>query len=356
MYLNKITFPFSKTQLLINRISAIDSFKGKWHTLEKRENKYLKELKRIATIESSGSSTRIEGVILTDDEIEKLLKNLKISQFESRDEQEVIGYYQALELILENYDTINLTENYIRQLHSILLKESTKDTRHRGEYKKIANKVVAKYPDGTEKIIFNTTEPHLVEKEMFELINWVNKQFIENEIHPLFIIATFIYEFLSIHPFQDGNGRLSRLMTTLLLIKYGYDFVQYVSFEHIIENKKKKYYKALMSGQKNRYSDKENIYEWILFFLTSIEELISKLEIKYDKYNSKQSYLNSRQNELIQLIQKSQPLKISDIAIKMNNYSINTLKKDIQYLLSEKQIEKIGKGRGTIYIINNESN
>jgi len=356
MYLNKITFPFSKTQLLINRISAIDSFKGKWHTLEKRENKYLKELKRIATIESSGSSTRIEGVILTDDEIEKLLKNLKISQFESRDEQEVIGYYQALELILENYDTINLTENYIRQLHSILLKESTKDTRHRGEYKKIANKVVAKYPDGTEKIIFNTTEPHLVEKEMFELINWVNKQFIENEIHPLFIIATFIYEFLSIHPFQDGNGRLSRLMTTLLLIKYGYDFVQYASFEHIIENKKKKYYKALMSGQKNRYSDKENIYEWILFFLTSIEELISKLEIKYDKYNSKQSYLNSRQNELIQLIQKSQPLKISDIAIKMNNYSINTLKKDIQYLLSEKQIEKIGKGRGTIYIINNESN
>ncbi|MDP8204950.1 MAG: Fic family protein [Candidatus Tenebribacter mawsonii] len=355
MYLKKITFPFSKTQLLINRISAIDSFKGKWHTLEKRESKYLKELKRIATIESSGSSTRIEGAILTDDEIEKLLKNLKISHFENRDEQEVIGYYQALELILENYDTIDLTENYIRQLHSILLKESEKDIRHRGEYKKITNKVVAKYPDGTEKVIFNTTEPHLVDKEMFELINWVNKQFIENDIHPLFIIATFIYEFLSIHPFQDGNGRLSRLMTTLLLIKYGYDFVQYVSFEHIIENKKKKYYKALMSGQKNRYSDKENIYEWILFFLTSIEELISKLEIKYEKYNNKQSYLNSRQNELMQLIQKSQPLKISDIAAKLNNYSINTLKKDIQYLLSEKQIEKIGKGRGTIYIINDES-
>ncbi len=355
MYLKKITFPFLQTQLLINKISAIDSFKRKWHTLEKRESKYLKELKRIATIESSGSSTRIEGAILTDDEIEKLLKNLKISQFESRDEQEVIGYYQALELILENYDTIDLTENYIRQLHSILLKESSKDKRHRGEYKKITNKVVAKYPGGIEKVIFNTTEPHLVDKEMFELINWVNVQFSKNDIHPLFIIATFIYEFLSIHPFQDGNGRLSRLMTTLLLIKYGYDFVQYVSFEHIIENKKKKYYKALMSGQKNRYSDKENIYEWILFFLTSIEELMSKLEIKYEKYSNKQSYLNSRQNELMQLIQKSQPLKISDIAMKMNNYSINTLKKDIQYLLSEKQIDKIGKGRGTIYIINDES-
>ena len=356
MYLNKMTFPFSKTQLLINRISAIDSFKGKWHTLEKRKSKYLKELKRIATIESSGSSTRIEGATLTDDEIERLLQNLRISQFESRDEQEVIGYYQALELILENYNTIDLTENYIRQLHSILLKESSKDKRHRGEYKKITNKVVAKYPDGTEKVIFNTTEPHLVDKGMSELISWVNKQFSTNDIHPLFIIATFIYEFLSIHPFQDGNGRLSRLLTTLLLIKYDYDFVQYVSFEHIIENKKKKYYQALMSGQKNRYSDKENIYEWILFFLTSIEELISKLEIKYEEYSSKQSYLNSRQNELVQLVQHSQPLKISDIAARMNNYSINTLKKDIQYLLSEKQIERIGKGRGTIYIKNDDRN
>ena len=355
MYLKKIMFPFSQTQLLINKISAIDSFKGKWHTLEKRESKYLKELKRIATIESSGSSTRIEGATLTDDEIEKLLNNLKVTPFESRDEQEVIGYYQALELILDNYETIDLTENYIRQLHNILLKESKKDERHRGEYKKITNKVVAKYPDGTEKVIFNTTEPHLVDKEMSELINWVNEQFDKNDIHPLFIIATFVYEFLSIHPFQDGNGRLSRLLTTLLLVKFGYDFVQYVSFEHIIENKKKKYYKALMSGQKNRYSNKESIYEWILFFLTSIEELISKLEIKYEKYNIKQCYLNSRQKELIQLIKDSQPLKVSDIASKMKNYSINTLKKDIQYLLSEKQIEKIGKGRGTIYIINDES-
>jgi len=355
MYLNKMTFPFSKTQLLINKISAIDSFKGKWHILEKRESKYLRELKRITTIESSGSSTRIEGATLTDDEIVKLLRNLRISQFESRDEQEVIGYFQALELILENYNTIELTENYIRQLHSILLKESDKDKRHRGEYKKITNKVVAKYTDGTKKVIFNTTEPHLVGKEMSELISWVNKQLSTNEIHPLFVIATFIYEFLSIHPFQDGNGRLSRLLTTLLLIKYDYDFVQYVSFEHIIENKKKKYYQALLSGQKNRYSDKENIYEWILFFLTSIEELISKLEIKYAKYSNKKSYLNSRQNELIQLIQNSQPLKISDIAARMNNFSINTLKKDIQYLLSEKQIEKIGKGRGTIYIKNEDS-
>lgn len=355
MILKKISFSFSKTQVLINKISAIDSFNGKWQAVEARENKYLKELKRIATIESSGSSTRIEGATLTDEETEKLLNNIKISKFVTRDEQEVVGYYQTLELILDNYETITISENYIRQLHSILLKVSEKDQRHRGEFKKLANKVVAKYPDGTEKVIFNTTEPHLVEKEMSELITWINEQLQNQNIHPLFVIATFIYEFLSIHPFQDGNGRLSRLLTTLLMMKSKYDFVQYISFEHIIEENKKKYYKSLMSGQKNRYKESENIYNWIFFFLTSIENLIKKLEHKYKKYDSKKSYLNSRQNEFMQLLKKHQPLKISDIATKMNNYSINTLKKDIQYLLSEKQIEKIGKGRGTIYIINDES-
>ena len=355
MFLKKISFSFSETQNLINKISAIDLFKGKWQTLEKRETKYLKELRRIATIESIGSSTRIEGAKLTDEAIEKLLNNIKVSKFVSRDEQEIIGYYRTLELILENYENIILSENYIQQLHSILLKESKKDQRHRGEYKKVTNKVIAKYPDGVERVIFNTTEPHLVDKEMSELIDWINKQFDDQSIHPLFIIATFIYEFLSIHPFQDGNGRLSRLLTTLLFMKHGYEFIQYISFEHIIEEKKKEYYKALMSGQQNRYKENENIYEWILFFLTSIENLITKLEIKYQKYSNKQSYLNSRQLELMQLIKSCQPLKISDIAMKMEKYSINTLKKDIQYLLAEKLIEKIGKGRGTIYIFNDES-
>lgn len=355
MFLKKISFSFSETQNLINKISAIDLFKGKWQTLEKRETKYLKELRRIATIESIGSSTRIEGAKLTDEAIEKLLNNIKVSKFVSRDEQEIIGYYRTLELILENYETIILSENYIQQLHGILLKETKKDQRHRGEYKKVTNKVIAKYPDGVERVIFNTTEPHLVNKEMSELIDWINKQFDDQSIHPLFIIATFIYEFLSIHPFQDGNGRLSRLLTTLLFMKHGYGFIQYISFEHIIEEKKKEYYKALMSGQQNRYKENENIYEWILFFLTSIEDLITKLEIKYQKYSNKQSYLNSRQLELMQLIKSCQPLKISDIAMKMEKYSINTLKKDIQYLLAEKLIEKIGKGRGTIYIFNDES-
>ena len=355
MFVNKIKFSFSETQNLINRISTIDLFKGKWQSLEKRENKYLKELKRIATIESIGSSTRIEGAKLTDGEIEKLLNNIKINKFVRRDEQEVIGYYKTLDLILENYDSITLTENYIQQLHGILLKESKKDQRHLEEYKKISNKVIAKYPDGTEKIIFNTTEPHLVNKEMSELIVWTNSQFDNKSIHPLLIIATFVYEFLSIHPFQDGNGRLSRLLTTLLLMKSGYEFVQYISFEHIIEETKKEYYKALMDGQKNRYTEHEEIHEWIFFFLTSIENLIKKLETKYQKYSKKKSYINVRQSDILQIIKNNQPVKVSDIVSKLENCSINTIKKDLQYLVAENLIEKIGKGRGTMYLFNEDS-
>ena len=132
----------------------------------------------------------------------------------------------------------------------------------------MSNKVVANYPDGTQKVIFNTTEPHLVESEMNELIGWTNQELEKNEMHQLVIIALFIYEFLSIHPFQDGNGRLSRLLTNLLLLKNDYQFIQYVSFENLIEQKKKTYYEALMDGQKNEIHQLVIIALFIYEFLS----------------------------------------------------------------------------------------
>jgi len=307
----------------------------------------------MATIQSVGSSTRIEGATLTDEEVKMLLNNVKITKFKSRDKQEVIGYYEALEVILDNHKEIPLSESYIKQLHGILLKESQKDQRHRGKYKNLSNKVVANYPDGTQKIIFNTTETHLVEKEMQEIIAWTNKNIEEKEIHSLIVISLFVYEFLSIHPFQDGNGRLSRLLTTLLLLKEGYTFVQYVSFENIIEKYKKDYYESLMEAQRKRYSEEEKINKWQIFFLNSLEILIKRLEEKYNTYSEKGGYLNSRQKQIKEFILKNEPVKISDIKNNLNEYSINTIKKDLQYLQEENIIEKIGKNRGTIYIIKN---
>ena len=351
-YLNKLNFDFLTNQKILNLIAKIDLYKGKWNVIERQENIYLKELRKIATIESIGSSTRIEGGTLTDKEIEELLANVKITELKTRDQQEVIGYYDTLELIYENFDNIKLTENYIKQLHQNLLRHSEKDTRHRGQYKSLSNKVVANYPGGIQKVIFNTTDVHLVESEMNYLINWTNEQLEKKEIHPLIIISHFVYEFLSIHPFQDGNGRLSRLLTTLLLLQNEYMFIQYVSFENLIEKSKKEYYQTLMEGQKNRNKENENISKWTLFFLDKLNELTQKLDAKYDIFKTKGGYLNERQKKIKKYIKKNQPLKISDIAKKFEEININTIKKDLQYMKREKEIRSIGKGKGTVYLIN----
>ncbi|MFA7122751.1 MAG: Fic family protein [Candidatus Delongbacteria bacterium] len=348
---NKLKFDFNTTQKVMNLIGYIDSFKGKWESGVKKDSRFLKELRKIATVESIGSSTRIEGSAMSDDEIGKLLKDIGIRKFETRDEQEVAGYYNTLEIIFSNYESIDLNENYIKQLHGILLKESDKDQSHRGKYKQLSNKVVANYPDGTQKVLFNTTEPYLTQKEMTELMDWYEKVSSGNMIHPLIVTATFIYEFLSIHPFQDGNGRLSRLLTTMLLLKAGYDFVQYISFEHIIEKRKPEYYTALISAQKNRGLETEIISEWSLFFLSCMEELIKKLQLKYDPEKSKGGYLNERQKKVLELIREKKFAKTGDIALELRTYSINTIKKDLKYMVSENIITSTGTGRGTVYSI-----
>lgn len=355
-YSNKLNSNFQTNQKVLKLISQIDLYKGKWNSIEKQKNIYLKELREIATIESIGSSTRIEGSTLTDKEIEKLLNDIKITKLTTRDEQEVIGYFYTLEIIYDNHDNIRLSENYIKQLHKKLLKYSDKDVRHRGEYKSESNKVVAKYPAGIEKVIFNTTEIHLVKNEMSDLINWTNSQFESKEIHPLIIAANFIYEFLSIHPFQDGNGRLSRLLTTLILLQNDYQFIQYVSFENLIENTKKEYYQSLMEGQKNRYKKSENIAVWTLYFLKKLNNLTEKLDAKYYVFKSKGGYLNDRQKGLFSYISDNQPLKISDLATEFDSINIHTLKKDLQYMKKEQIVTTIGKGKGTVYVVKENDN
>ena len=152
-YIQKLNFDFFINQRVIQLLTAIDGYRGKWNVVKKRENRYLKELRRIATIESIGSSTRIEGATMTDEEIKQLLKDVKITKFKTRDEQEVIGYYEVLELIFDNFSEIKLSENYIKQLHQLLLKHSHKDERHRGCYKHLPNKVTVTYPTGEQKTI-----------------------------------------------------------------------------------------------------------------------------------------------------------------------------------------------------------
>lgn len=352
----KLQFDFRTTQEIIKLIGQIDSFKGKWSIIDGKKSKYLNELRRVATIESIGSSTRIEGSKMTDLDVHEFINSIKITSFKTRDEQEVFGYYDTLTNILDSYESIELTKNNIHHLHKLLLNKSDKDYRHKGKYKTLSNKVVANYPDGKQKVIFNTTKVHLVESEMNSIIKWTNRMLDSLEIHPLVTIATFIYEFLSIHPYQDGNGRLSRLLTTLLLLRMGYDFVQYSSIEHEIEKRKKDYYKALMSGQSNRYTDKENIKEWVLFLLNTLHATIQSLEESYAKIKDKKSYLNERQSEVVNYITNNEPIKISDLTSTLDQYTQYILKKDVRYLVDEGVIKKAGKGKGTIYYVNLKGN
>ena len=207
------TFQISLDWQLMALVSQIDRFDASWSSIEKKEGQSLKELKSIATIRSVGASTRIEGSKMTDEEVDVLLKNIDASKLSDRDSQEVAGYFEVLDLIAEAYGDVPITENSIKNLHKTLLKYSEKDVWHRGDYKQLSNAVEANLPDGTKQVIFRTTEPGIpTEEAMTELITWFKK---DKETHPLVKCALLAYDFVSIHPFQDGNGRLSKLLSTL---------------------------------------------------------------------------------------------------------------------------------------------
>lgn len=347
-------------ELAWQKIRRIDAFDFQWENSGLvKSDQILKELRQLATIASIGSSTRIEGSALSDEEVKNLIENLDISKLQSRDEEEVVGYYESLELIFENYESVFLSEAYIKQLHNTLMQFSSKDTKHRGEYKSLSNKVVAKYPGSISKVIFDTTEPFLVAKEMNELVAWTSSKLEDSNFHKLIVIAVFVYEFLSIHPFQDGNGRLSRVLTNLLLMRAGYSFVKYISLEHIVEERKKDYYKVLMEGQKNRGSECEieDVSLWVIFFLESIEVVIERLKAKVkvletcDLHGIQQASLqiNDRQEKILDYVRENETARISQLMELFEGTSRATISNDLSFLVDSNLLFQHGRGRGTFY-------
>ena len=297
---------------LINLISEIDRFDANWTAVERKEGQSLKALKSIATVRSVGASNRIEGNKMSDEEVDVLLQKIDITKLTERDSQEVVGYFEVLDLITESYETINLTESHIKSLHNSLMKYSVKDEWHKGNYKVHSNAVEASFPDGTRQIIFQTTEAGIATEDAIgQLLNWYNS---ETEVHPLIKVASFVYELLSVHPFQDGNGRLSRLISTLLLLKNGYKWIQYVSFEHEIENRKNEYYQVLKSCQTQRPN--EDVSVWMEFFLSSLSNIQSQLMTKLHK-SGMESQLSPREKSIFAIIQSRPNIQSGKIAEKL---------------------------------------
>lgn len=347
----KLNFSSEVYQQLSQQLSVLDTFKGSWKIKVSQQGKYLKELRKIATIESTGSSTRIAGAGLTDKEVKKQLASSKIKRFESQDQQDVAGFSETLNVILDSFGDIEISERNVHQLHRILLKFSYEDQPDRGKYKQSSNQVLANYPDGTQRVLFDPTPPDLTPAEMPQLIRWLNERIEKKDMHPLLIIAGFVYEFLCIHPYKVGNGRLSRLLTTLLMMKQGYDFIQYISFDRVIETSRDEYYRVLMDGQQNRYKDKERISTWVLYFMKSLITMTEGLDAKYETYSKLKTALNKRQKLVLDFIRENEPAQVGDVDKALLEYSRNTLKKDLAYLVDENLLIQTGDRKGTRYHI-----
>lgn len=337
------------TAEILNLIAEIDEFKGAWRALGRLKPEQLNSLKRIAIIESVGSSTRIEGSKLTDRQVQILLNNLEIRQFSSRDEQEVAGYAAVMNTVFQHYEEIPLTENYIKQLHRDLLQYSEKDSWHRGAYKQHPNHVEAFDPEGHRLgIVFETTSPLNTPFEMEELMLWVQETIKQKSLHPLLIMAVFIVLFLAIHPFQDGNGRLSRVLTIYLLLTFGYSYVPYSSLESVIENNKESYYLSLRQTQGSLKSVETNWLPWISFFLKAVHQQKRNLEIKAEREIRILSQLPDLSANILELVKSRGRATIRDIVI-LTGANRNTIKKHLEGLVRSGDLLKNGKGKGTWY-------
>jgi len=330
-------------------IAELDEFKGAWRTLASLAPERLGVLRRVATIESIGSSTRIEGSKLSDKEVEQLLAALQIQSFETRDEQEVAGYAEVMETVFQSWESIPISENYIKQLHRDLLRWSTKDERHRGEYKTLPNNVAAFDPQGKQiAIVFETATPFETPRLMEELVQWAQASIETRRIHPLLIVAIFTVVFLEIHPFQDGNGRLSRVLTTMLLLKFGYSYAPYSSLESVIEQSKESYYLALRQTQRTIRTERPDWHPWLRFFLRALQQQKRRLEAKVD---IEKLFLAAQPLIAVQIldeVRKNGRVTIGQM-LKITNLSRSTLRDHLRALVEKHQLVRYGNGKGSWY-------
>ena len=330
-------------------VDEIDLLKSKWVSGAKLDPQVLGKLKKSVLVTSTGASTRIEGSELSDEDVERVMRGLSIQKFKNRDKQEVQGYFEILTNVFEAFKSIPFSESTIKFFHKELLKYAEKDTIHRGSYKSTDNKVAMVNAEGElTQILFDTTSPWLTPKEMQELVEWTQNAFLEKKFHPLVIIANFIVEFLLIHPFTDGNGRLSRILSNLLLLQHGYEYMPYMSQEKLIEDNKPEYYVALRQSQKTFRTDTENIIPWLSFFLKIILEQSKRATLLLSE-EEVMKLLSSQQQIVWNFISKSEteitPLQIS----KNTNVPRPTINQALVKLLQLKWIEKVGLGRATRY-------
>jgi Fic family protein len=339
------------TPEILGFIAELDEFKGAWQAFGRLAPERLSALRRVATIESIGSSTRIEGSKLSDREVERLLSNLEGKSFDTRDAQEVAGYAETMELVFQSWEEITLTENHVKQLHRDLLKYSEKVAHHRGKYKTQSNSVAAFDETGKELgIVFETATPFDTPRLMTEAVDWVRQGMESRQLHPLLVTAIFIVVFLEIHPFQDGNGRLSRILTTLLLLRAGYAYVPYSSLESVIEHSKEGYYLAVRQTQGTIRTDAPNWQPWVVFFLRALQQQMQRLAKKVERERIVLSAMPELSVQIVEYARQHGRVTIGDM-VKLTGTSRNTLKQHFRRLSENGHLVMHGSGRGAWYAL-----
>lgn len=328
-------------------LGEIDEFKGRWRKLQEIRAERLAQLRQVTTIESAASSTRIEGAELSDQEVARVLQGLSVESFRARDESEVRGYGELLHVIFDSYREIPFTENYVKQLHKILLRYSARDERHRGEYKTLENHVQARHPDGRVEIIFRTASPFETPQQMRALFEETRDALESREVHPLLAVARFIVAFLAIHPFQDGNGRLSRVLTTFLLLQQGYDYVPYASLERVVEDNKHRYYAALRESQTAMRENPAAFGEWLLFFLRALQAQKRSLEAKLEVERS-MLQLSDAQQQILELMDRQGRVTTPMVA-EVLKMPTRTVHYHMNVLIGQRLVESHGERRGRYY-------
>lgn len=348
---HRLTKRVRVTPEILAKIAQIDEFKGLWHGSLRLSPHILGRLKRSVIITSAGASTRIEGAKMSDEEIARFLRGMKSRPPKNRDEEEVAGYADLTGRVFDSHKTLKLTEGQILQFHKILLRFSKKDQAHLGKYKESDNIVIAKTDDGKEKVLFRPTPPYLVKKEMDDAMTWTHGMLTTKELHPILVICNFIFEFLAIHPFIDGNGRLSRALTNLLLLQSGYSYVPYVSLEEIIEENLSDYYQSLRATQTKHATKNEDITPWVTYLLDVLIIQTRKARVIMDS-EKPEKLLSEKQRVVFSIFASDKELSVSDIDSQLKGgVSKATIKQALSRLVKLRLLERIGQGRGTRYRI-----
>jgi Fic family protein len=338
--------------IALRSIKAIGAFKELWALSRTLDKDFYAGLKKTTIITSAGSSTRIEGARLSDEEIIARLEGLKIRRIKDRDEAEVAGYIDCLGHVFEHFRELPITEHTIRALHQMMcsyLSEDALPSDQRGAYKNIPNSVVRiDHETGRQEVIFETTPPGIqTETEMSDLVADYDAFMRDPNYDDIEVIAAFVVKFLAIHPFRDGNGRLSRVLTNLCLLRQGYEFCMYSSHEKVVEDNKAAYYIALRQTQAT-FGGTWDINPWLIFFLRTLERQAEHLKAGIETKSSGE--LTALEEKTIELIRLHQPATIGFIE-RHSGIGRPTLKAILSRLQKKGAIAMEGERKGSRYRI-----